>query len=78
MHGTGRLTGPHEISIDNGEAIEVASVDPMQGPVFYLLSQRPSENPRFVRQGAACMHQSQFTGEIPGLLMRSVSHFQGR
>ena len=60
--------------VQNGEAVELASVDPVQGPVFYLLSQRRSDHPRFIRQNAACMqcHQSQLTGDVPGLLMRSV------
>jgi hypothetical protein len=60
--------------VKDGQTIELASVDPTRGPVFYLLPQRPFERPRFVRQGAACMqcHQTPQTGDVPGLLMRSV------
>lgn len=57
-----------------GDVIEVASVDSRRGPVFYLLSQRQARRPRFVRENASCLqcHQSQLTGDVPGLLMRSV------
>ena len=60
--------------VKDGPQIELASVDPAHGPAFYLLPQQKSDRPRFVRQGATCMqcHESQQTGDVPGLLMRSV------
>jgi hypothetical protein len=60
--------------VHDGEAIELASVDPVDGVAFYLLPQRQVARPKIVRQGAACMqcHQSPQTGDVPGLLMRSV------
>jgi hypothetical protein len=60
--------------VHNGEAIELASVDPAGGVAFYLLPQRQVARPKIVRQSAACMqcHQSPQTGDVPGLLMRSV------
>ena len=60
--------------VRGGDVLEVAAVDPKQGPVFYLRPQRKTERPKFIRQTAACMqcHQSQVTGDVPGLLMRSV------
>ena len=60
--------------VQDGEVLEIAAVDPKQGPVFYLLRQRQTDRPRFVRENSSCMqcHQSQSTGDLPGLLMRSV------
>ncbi|HXE54198.1 MAG TPA: hypothetical protein VN541_14340 [Tepidisphaeraceae bacterium] len=57
-----------------GDVIELASVDPQHGPVFYLLYQKKTQRPRFIRENASCLqcHQSQLTGDVPGLLMRSV------
>jgi len=60
--------------VQNGAVLEIASVDPKNGTVFYSLPQRKSERPRFTRETDACLqcHQSQMTGDVPGLLMRSV------
>jgi hypothetical protein len=60
--------------VRNGQALEIASVDPAKGPVFYLLPQKSLEKPKFLRQEASCLqcHQSQLTHDVPGLLMRSV------
>jgi hypothetical protein len=57
-----------------GAAIEIASTDPKIGTVFYTLDQRPTEKPRFVRQTDACIqcHGTSMTGNVPGLLIRSV------
>jgi hypothetical protein len=60
--------------IRGGEVIEVASTDPKLGTVFYTLSQHPSAKPKFVRQTDSCLqcHSGTMTGEIPGLMLRSV------
>jgi hypothetical protein len=60
--------------VNGGDVLEIASVDPRQGPVFYVLNQKKTDRPRFVRETSACLqcHQSSLTGDLPGLLMRSV------
>jgi hypothetical protein len=60
--------------VQGGDVIEVASVDPEEGPVFYLLSQNESDRPKFARDTTACAqcHQTARTGSAMGLLMRSV------
>lgn len=60
--------------VQNGSVLEIASVDPMDGTIFYSLPQHKTDRPRFVRETSSCFecHQSQNTGDLPGLLMRSV------
>lgn len=60
--------------VQGGAVLEIASIDPKNGTVFYSLPQRKTDRPRFVRETSSCLecHQSQTTGDIPGLLMRSV------
>jgi hypothetical protein len=56
--------------------LEIASVDPKLGAVFYTLDQQPSARPVFQRQGATCLQchdSSSATGGVPGLLFRSVA-----
>jgi len=52
--------------------IDIASVDPVRGPLFYTLEQRPGKSPRFERQ-ADCMrcHLGPRTLQVPGLVVRS-------
>jgi hypothetical protein len=67
--------------VPGGDLIELASVDPQLGTVFYTLDQRkhttettvPAQ-PRFVRQTHACLqcHGSSMTRDVPGLLVRSI------
>src|SRR5262249_15439339 len=55
--------------------MEIASVDPKLGGVFYTLSQQPAEKPAFERQGHTCLQchdSSASTGGVPGFIMRSV------
>jgi hypothetical protein len=54
--------------------MEVASVDPKLGTVFYTLSQDETEKPRFEREFFACLlcHDSAATAGVPGLTMLSV------
>jgi hypothetical protein len=60
--------------VNGGDVLEIASVDPQQGPVFYVVNQKKADRPKFIRQTSACLqcHQSGLTGDVPGLLMRSV------
>jgi hypothetical protein len=60
--------------VRGGDAIEIASTDPKLGAVFYTLSQRPSGKPKFVRQTDSCLqcHSGTMTGDVPGLMIRSV------
>jgi hypothetical protein len=54
--------------------VEVAAVSPQQGAVFYTLKNSPGQTPRFVRDRGDCLvcHAGVLTGNVPGLMMRSV------
>jgi hypothetical protein len=54
--------------------VEVASQDPDQGVIFYVLEQKPSERPQFRRSDGACLscHENYSTMGVPGTLLRSV------
>jgi hypothetical protein len=61
--------------VQGGPIMEVASVDPKLGTVFYSLSQDPATPPRFTREGSTCLmchDSSSATGGVPGLIVRSV------
>jgi hypothetical protein len=60
--------------IPDAPLIEVASVDPKLGAVFYTLEQKESAGPQFERQTTECSicHDGGATGGVPGLMMRSV------
>ena len=60
--------------VPNGDVIEVASVDPKLGAVFYTLRQEPEERPKFVRDRGNCLtcHASSRTHGVPGHFVRSV------
>jgi hypothetical protein len=60
--------------VRGGDYLEIATIDPKLGPVFYLLDQEESERPVFERQTHSCLqcHQSSKTQEVPGLVVRSV------
>ncbi|HVW37541.1 MAG TPA: hypothetical protein VHB99_09550 [Pirellulales bacterium] len=60
--------------VQRGEVLEVSTVDPDQGAVFYTLSQTPSDKPVFQRQTHDCLqcHSSSKTQDVPGHLVRSV------
>ncbi|MBI4601816.1 MAG: hypothetical protein HY721_07630 [Planctomycetes bacterium] len=60
--------------VRGGEVVEVASVDPRQGTIFYTLDQDERAKPRFERRNAECLqcHASPLTRSVPGLLVRSV------
>lgn len=54
--------------------IELAGIDPQYGPIFYTLSNDPTQKPRFIRQTDECLqcHHSGSTNHVPGLFARSV------
>ncbi len=60
--------------VQGGTVLEAASMDPVQGTVFYTMDQDPKKPPRFVRQGAERLqcHASGLTKGVPGVLVRSV------
>jgi hypothetical protein len=63
--------------VPGGDVVEVSSVDPNLGAVFYTLDQSPPEagqKPLFERQTHACLscHSSVRTENVPGHFMRSV------
>jgi hypothetical protein len=61
--------------VQDGPIMEIATVDPSLGAVFYTLPQQKAERPVFERQGRTCLqcHDSaSTTGGVPGLIMRSV------
>ncbi|MFM7603624.1 MAG: hypothetical protein ACKO8Z_00305 [Prosthecobacter sp.] len=58
-----------------GGAIEVATIDPNLGPIFYVLDphEDPSKPLHFQRdQSCLSCHGGPFTPEVPGVLVRSV------
>ena len=61
--------------VQGGPIMEIASVDPKLGAVFYTLSQERSGHPTFERQTHTCLQchdSSSSTGGVPGFIMRSV------
>jgi hypothetical protein len=60
--------------VRDGDVVEISSVDAGQGPIFYTLEQRQTEQPEFVRQHHACLqcHASSMTDGMPGHIVRSV------
>lgn len=60
--------------VRGGDVVEVASLDPTLGVVFYTLDQVPSARPRFESRTTACIscHVGSITSGVPGLLVRSV------
>ena len=60
--------------IPTAPLMEIASVDPDLGTVFYTLDQVESAAPQFERRTTECLgcHIGVSTGGVPGLMMRSV------
>ncbi len=60
--------------VPHGDVLEVVSVDPDLGPVYYLLDQAPTARPAFGRETHACLqcHESPRTQDVPGVLVRSI------
>ncbi|MEO8052307.1 MAG: hypothetical protein ABI833_18005 [Acidobacteriota bacterium] len=61
-------------SVQHGDVIELAALDPKQGVIFYTLDVAKSEKPSFTRSDSACMscHLIPGTLNVPGLLTTSV------
>jgi len=59
--------------IPNAPFLEIASHDPRQGVIFYLLKQEPAAPPSFAR-APVCLscHLTGNTLDVPGLLVRSM------
>ena len=59
--------------VQNGEVVEVSSVDPERGAIFYTLDQRQVDKPKFDRRDECLQcHASPRTLGVPGHLVRSV------
>jgi hypothetical protein len=59
--------------VRGGDILEIASVDPQQGVVFYTLDQEESSQPSLVRRGECLQcHVGASTLGVPGLVVRSV------
>jgi hypothetical protein len=59
--------------VQTGDVVEVTSLDPKQGVIFYSLDQEEVAKPRFERRDTCLQcHQSGGTLGIPGLVVRSV------
>jgi hypothetical protein len=60
--------------VQRGDVVEVSTVDPEQGAIFYTLKQQITESPKFVRDRGQCLicHASSRTKGVPGHLVRSV------
>jgi hypothetical protein len=57
-----------------GDMLEVSAVDTNIGTAFYTLDQEPADRVRFQRRAESCLacHATAATGNVPGLLVRSV------
>lgn len=59
--------------VKGGDVVEIASVDPRQGVIFYTLDQEQVARPRIVRRDECLQcHASGATLGVPGLVIRSV------
>lgn len=60
--------------VQAGVVVEISTVDPQQGAIFYTLSQKKSDKPKFVRDRGQCLacHATSRTSGVPGHLVRSV------
>jgi hypothetical protein len=60
--------------VQGGPIMEIASVDPHLGAVFYTVDQETRDQPVITRQTRTCLqcHQAESTGRIPGFIMRST------
>lgn len=59
--------------VQTGDVVEITSLDPQQGVIFYSLDQEESTRPRFERRDTCLQcHQSAATLGVPGLVVRSV------
>ena len=60
--------------VRGADRLELSSVDPKQGTIFYTLPQRRTSRPTFRRETHDCLqcHGTRMTGGVPGNIVRSV------
>ena len=60
--------------VRGGDVVEISTVDPQLGAVFYTLDQKRADSPRLERRTHECLqcHASTLTRGVPGHLVRSV------
>lgn len=60
--------------VPQGDVLEIAANDPVQGAMFYTLSQEAADPPVFHRDRGQCLtcHATSRTQRVPGLTVRSV------
>ncbi len=60
--------------VQNGDVIEISSIDPRLGAIFYTLEQRQSDSPFLTRQTDDCLqcHAGSMTDGVPGHMIRSI------
>jgi hypothetical protein len=60
--------------VQQGDVVEIMTTDPLQGAMFYTLSQQQGHDPRFMLDKGHCMtcHATSRTQRVPGGLVRSV------
>jgi hypothetical protein len=60
--------------VQHGEVLEISTIDPQKGAIFYVLSQKAAERPVFRRQTHECLqcHESGMSQGVPGHFVRSV------
>ncbi len=60
--------------VQGAPVLEIATVDPQLGAVFYVIEQDKNRKPKFIRQTHECLqcHDSNMAGGVPGHVMRSV------
>lgn len=60
--------------VQESPILEIASIDPDDGAVFYTLAQSEESGPRLHREGTLCLqcHESPVTEKVPGVLVRST------
>src|SRR3954471_9553427 len=61
--------------VQGGDVLEIVATDPVNGPNFYTLRRaKKAKGPAFERQTDSCLqcHASSATGDLPGLVVRSV------
>lgn len=59
---------------DDSPMLEIASIDPDDGGIFYVLPQDPSAPPNFLHETRLCLgcHEANPTMNVPGVLVRST------
>ncbi|MFN0168583.1 MAG: hypothetical protein ACKV22_19335 [Bryobacteraceae bacterium] len=59
--------------VQDGDVVEISSVDPRKGGIFYTLDQAPADKPKLIRRDECLQcHASPKTQGVPGHMVRSV------